>query len=247
MTGGDAEWFVEFASMSWAQIEMTMFERCVQGLRQGQFDVIITERVKATSMLAATPGACDELSLSSDLQFGTGDSLAFVLHRTSSSLRMRLDEVIYFIHTQPDMGQALQDELFQLNSFCPKDGAKVNAQVGLDSQAGVFLIVIILFVVAVALEGGLAVKHRRQSANATDVTVAGDEGDRERTDRELILSMLRLLEQQKSQPSTQSQPAQSEMVRTARAGAESPDAGLTRRRPGESPGADRPEEKELKI
>ena len=59
--------------------------------------------------------------------------------------------------------------------------------------------------------------------------------------------VLRLLEQQKSQPSTQSQPAQSEMVRTARAGAESPDAGLTRRRPGESPGADRPEEKELKI
>eukprot|EP00908_Phaeocystis_cordata_P023832 Transcript_6285.p1 GENE.Transcript_6285~~Transcript_6285.p1 ORF type:complete len:576 (+),score=110.13 Transcript_6285:56-1783(+) len=147
-------------------------------------------------------GACDELSFVSDIQFGTGDTYVLPLHRTTNALRMRIDEALHFIHNQPNLGLAVQEEIFRLSaSTCPTADARSETQVELSSQGGVFIIVGILILIAVTLEVGTALKNRKAVARAAQggvgVEMEGEHaGDRERSDRELLLTVLQLLEHQ---------------------------------------------------
>ena len=112
---------------------------------------------------------------------------------------MRIDEALHFIHNQPNLGLAVQEEIFRLSaSTCPTADARSETQVELSSQGGVFIIVGILILIAVTLEVGTALKNRKAVARAAQggvgVEMEGEHaGDRERSDRELLLTVLQLL------------------------------------------------------
>ena len=112
---------------------------------------------------------------------------------------MRIDEALHYIHNQPNLGLAVQEEIFRLSaSTCPTADARSETKVDLSSQGGVFIIVGILILIAVTWEVGTALKNRKAVARAAQgdvvVEMEGEHaGDRERSDRELLLTVLQLL------------------------------------------------------
>ena len=100
---------------------------------------------------------------------------------------MRIDEALHYIHNQPNLGLAVQEEIFRLSaSTCPTADARSETKVDLSSQGGVFIIVGILILIAVTWEVGTALKNRKAVARAAQgdvvVEMEGEHaGDRERS------------------------------------------------------------------